>query len=157
MLPKSRVQRAKTRLMEEAEGSLKDKAVRRWIEWALLSFVILALLFIASGCGRDAEQVHTRAVEAWDSGDYKLADEQYESYLSLDQSSERAAQAQFQLANIYYFKLRKYDQARAHYAEFLDHNPSHSNAPLARERLAEVLGEMGRSYEAIAEYENLKS
>ena len=70
-------------------------------------------------------------------------------------SSEKAPEARFQLANIYYFKLRRYDQARDHYNAFLEQNPSHSNSQLARERLAEVLGEMGRSYEAIAEYENL--
>jgi tetratricopeptide (TPR) repeat protein len=66
-----------------------------------------------------------------------------------------APDARFQLANIYYFKLRRYDQARDQYNAFLEKNPSHPNSQLARERLAEVLGEMGRSYEAIAEYENL--
>ncbi|HLF82901.1 MAG TPA: tetratricopeptide repeat protein, partial [Blastocatellia bacterium] len=104
---------------------------------------------------RDAEQSLTRAVEAWDSGDFKLAAEEYERYLEKDPSSEKASAARFQLANIYYFKLQRYDQARANYTAFLEGNPAHSNAQLARERLAEVLGEMGRSYEAIAEYENL--
>ena len=89
------------------------------------------------------------------SGDYKLAAEEYERYLEKDPDSEKAAEARFQLANIYYFKLQRYDQARANYTTFLERNHTHSNAQLARERLAEVLGEMGRSYEAIAEYENL--
>lgn len=109
----------------------------------------------ASGCHRDIERSLAQAVEAWDSGDYNRAAEEYERYLYQSPSSEKAPDARFRLANIYYFKLRRYDQARDHYNAFLEQNPSHSNSQLARERLAEVLGEMGRSYEAIAEYENL--
>ena len=121
-------------------------------------FLLLLLIFaatLAGGCSRDVEQSHDRAVEAWDSGDYKLAAEEYERFLEKDPASDKAAEARFQLANIYYFKLQRYDQARANYAAFLERNHTHSKAQLARERLAEVLGEMGRSYEAIAEYENL--
>jgi tetratricopeptide (TPR) repeat protein len=110
---------------------------------------------LAGACHRDVEQSLGRAVEAWDSGNYKLAAEEYERYLEKDPASEKAAEARFQLANIYYFKLQRYDQARANYGAFLERNPTHSNAQTARERLAEVLGETGRSYEAIAEYENL--
>ena len=117
--------------------------------------ISLILLTVAVGCGRDVEQSLQRAVEAWDSGDYKLAAEEYERYLEKDSDSEKAAEARFQLANIYYFKLQRYDQARTNYTTFLERNHTHANAQLARERLAEVLGEMGRSYEAIAEYENL--
>lgn len=119
----------------------------------LISLMLVAVL--SGGCGRDVEQSFTRAVEAWDSGNYRVAAEEYERYLEKDPASEKAAEARFQLANIYYFKLQRYDQARANYTAFLEGNPAHSNAQLARERLAEVLGEMGRSYEAIAEYENL--
>jgi len=123
---------------------------------ALSFFVgLIFLAVLAGGCGRDVEQSLTRAVEAWDSGNYKVAAEEYERYLEKDPTSEKAAAARFQLANIYYFKLQRYDQARANYSSFLERNPTHSNTQLARERLAEVLGEMGRSYEAIAEYENL--
>ena len=117
--------------------------------------ICLTLAAFAVGCRRDARQSLERAVEAWDSRDYKLAAEEYEHYLSLDPRSDNAAEARFQLANIYYFNLHRYDQARAHYATFLTENSSHANAPIARERLAEVLGELGRSYDAIAEYENL--
>jgi len=117
------------------------------------AFGLLALM--ASACHRSADQSLTRAVEAWDSGDYKSSAEEYERYLYQSPTGEKSPEARFQLANIYYFKLKRYDQARAHYTAFLEQNPSHPNAQLARERLAEVLGEMGRSYEAIAEYENL--
>lgn len=115
----------------------------------------MCAVVLAVGCSRDVEQSRRRAVEAWDSGDYKLAAEEYERYLEKDPEGEKAAEARFQLANIYYFKLQRYDQARANYTAFLERNHAHANAQLARERLAEVLGEMGRSYEAIAEYENL--
>jgi tetratricopeptide (TPR) repeat protein len=126
--------------------------VKRRIVALILLCVLSSLLF---GCSRDVEQSLERAVEAWDSGNYKLAAEEYERYLEKDPASDKAAEARFQLANIYYFKLQRYDQARSHYTIFLERNHSHENAQLARERLAEVLGEMGRSYEAIAEYENL--
>lgn len=119
----------------------------------LILAICLALSALAAGCKRDAKQSLERAVEAWDSRDYKLAAEEYEHYLSLDPASDKAVEARFQLANIYYFNLHQYDQARTHYSAFLNENSSHINAPLARERLAEVLGEMGRSYDAIAEYE----
>lgn len=122
----------------------------------LLILICLALAFTV-GCKRDVNQSLERAVEAWDSRDYKLAADEYEHYLSLDPTSELAANARFQLANIYYFNLRRYEQARAHYTIFLNENSSHANAALARERLAEVLGELGRSYDAIAEYENMNA
>jgi TolA-binding protein len=121
----------------------------------LVSLILLAIL--TGGCHRDVERSLARAVEAWDSGNYSLAAEEYEHYLERGPAGEKASEARFQLANIYYFKLQRYDQARANYSAFLEGNPAHSNAPLARERLAEVLGEMGRSYEAIAEYENLNT
>jgi tetratricopeptide (TPR) repeat protein len=145
----------------------KDEGAReRRSEWASVGFAasphrlvtlsLLLLLTLATGaCHRDVEQSLGRAVEAWDSGDYKVAAEEYERYLEKDPASDKAAEARFQLANIYYFKLQRYDQARANYSAFLERTPTHANARLARERLAEVLGEMGRSYEAIAEYENL--
>jgi len=123
----------------------------------LLACLLISGLMVVfvSACRRDAEQSLTRAVEAWDSGDNKLAAEEYERYLYQRPTGDQAPEARFQLANIYYFKLQRYDQARVNYAAFIEQNPSNANAQLARERLAEVLGELGRSYEAIAEYENL--
>ena len=141
-----------------AESKKDDRATRRrtvMIMRAVALLFLLCVIFAAGACRRDAEQTLERAVEAWDSGDYKLAAEEYERYLYQRPTSEKAPDARFQLANIYYFKLKRYDQARAHYTALLQQNPSHANAQLARERLGEVLGEMGRSYEAIAEYENL--
>lgn len=137
-------------------------------EWATLScapsprrsvaaslLLCLAVAMMGSACRRDAEQSLTRAVEAWDSGDYKLAVEEYERYLYQRPTGDKAPEARFQLANIYYFKLQRYDQARVNYVAFIEQNPSNANTTVARERLAEVLAEMGRSFEAIAEYENL--
>jgi tetratricopeptide (TPR) repeat protein len=123
----------------------------------LSALIALSLLVatLSPGCRRNAEESLTRAVEASDVGDYKLAAEEYERYLAEYPSGDKAPDAHFQLANIYYFKLQRYDQARAHYSALVERSPGHPSAQLARERLAEVLGEMGRSYEAIAEYENL--
>lgn len=109
----------------------------------------------AGACRQSAEGSLKRAAEAWDSGDYRAAAEEYERYLEQDPSGEKSSEARFQLANIYYLNLHRYEQARAHYKTLLDQDPSHANAMTARERLAEVLVELGRSYEAIGEYENL--
>jgi tetratricopeptide (TPR) repeat protein len=117
--------------------------------------VSFALLISAGGCRRSTEQALERAREAWDSGDYGVAAEEYEGYIERNPEGEESLQARFQLANIYYLNLRRLDQARAHYSEFLKEDPNHPAAHIARERLAEVLGELGRSYDAIAEYENL--
>ena len=141
--------------MRVATGRLGDGETGRalpLVVWLLISGLIV---LSGSACRRDADQSLTRAVEAWDSGDYKLAAEEYERYLYQRPTGDKAPEARFQLANIYYFKLQRYDQARINYTSFIEQNPSNPNAQLARERLAEVLGEMGRSFEAIAEYENL--
>jgi tetratricopeptide (TPR) repeat protein len=137
------------------EGRSQRDAPTGRARLSLVFVLFLVAVGTATGCHRDIERSLARAVEAWDSGDFNLAAEEYERYLHQRPTSEKAPDARFQLANIYYFKLRRYDQARDHYNAFLEQNPSHSNSQLARERLAEVLGEMGRSYEAIAEYENL--
>jgi tetratricopeptide (TPR) repeat protein len=141
--------------MKAATSRRGDGATGRAL--LLLACLLISGLMIvfASACRRDAEQSLSRAVEAWDSGDYKLAAEEYERYLYQRPTGDQALEARFQLANIYYFKLQRYDQARVNYSAFIEQNPSNPNAQLARERLAEVLGEMGRSFEAIAEYENL--
>ena len=140
--------------MRATTGRLADKATGRLV---LLPVLVIAcsMLLLLSACRRDAEQSLTRAVEAWDSGDYKLAVEEYERYLYQRPTGDKAPEARFQVANIYFFKLQRYDQARVNYVAFIEQNPSNANTPVARERLAEVLAEMGRSFEAIAEYENL--
>jgi tetratricopeptide (TPR) repeat protein len=140
--------------MRAMAGRLGDWATGRLVLLPVL-LITCSMLVLASACRRDAEQSLTRAVEAWGSGDYKLAVEEYERYLYQRPTGDKAPEARFQLANIYYFKLQRYDQARVNYVAFIEQNPSNANTPLARERLAEVLAEMGRSFEAIAEYENL--
>ena len=120
-----------------------------------LALLAASLVTFAVSCKRNTGQSLKRASEAWDSGDYKLAAEEYEQYLERNPTGEQSLDARFKLSNIYYFNLHRYDQARAHYSEFLSQDSSNANAHLARERLAEVLNELGRSYEAIAEYENL--
>lgn len=122
---------------------------------SLALFMTAAALLFQSGCARGADDPLKQAAAAWDAGDYKLAAEEYERYLQANPKGGQSGQARFQLANIYYLKLRRYDQACALYKEFLDGSPDHAQAQLARERMAEVLGEMGRSYEAIGEYEKL--
>ena len=119
------------------------------------SLLLVSSLLLSGACKRNTEQALEHAREAWDSGDYGAAAEEYERYLERNPTGEKSLQARFQLANIYYLNLHRLDQARSHYSEFLKEDPSHPEAHTARERLAEVLGELGRSYDAVAEYENL--
>lgn len=122
----------------------------------LISGPTLLLIVLLSGCsGGGRELALARAAEAWDAGEYERAAQQYETYLENDAESERALEARLKLANIYYLNLNRYEQARTHYKEFLRLAPSHPESYPARKRLAEVLAELGRWFEAIAEYENL--
>ncbi len=127
----------------------------RSVTFLLVQVLVVTGLLLQGGCSRGADEPLKQAVAAWDAGDYKLASEEYERYLQSNPTGEQSQQARFQLANIYYLNLKRYDQARLFYKEFLDGSPDHPDAPVARTRMAEVLGEMGRSYEAIEEYERL--
>lgn len=135
--------------------TLFDRAFLAALKRSALLMLCCVVALTTAACSKSSANSLERAVAAWDSGDYKVAVEEYENFLDHNPTAEKAPEARFQLANIYYFKLQRYDQARAHYSALLEQHPSHVNAQLARERLAEVLGEMGRSYEAIAEFENI--
>ncbi|HEY7547259.1 MAG TPA: tetratricopeptide repeat protein [Blastocatellia bacterium] len=145
------------------ERSLTGKLIRAWQNSALVRvglvaapvIVILAITIAAIALGRGEHEELRRALEAWDAGDYEAAAEEYEEFLRSEPSGAQSLDARFQLANIYYLNLSRYDQAIAHYKEFLSQDASHPMALLARERMAEVLAETGRSYEAVAEFENL--
>ncbi len=117
--------------------------------------VALSITLAAFALGRGEQKELRRAAEAWDAGDYETAAEEYEDFLRAESSGEQSMEARFQLANIYYLNLSRYDQALAHYREFLNEDASHPMAATARERMAEVLAETGRSYEAVAEFEKL--
>lgn len=120
-------------------------------------FVLIIAMLVAPGgaCKRTAGHTLERASNAWDSGDYTVAAEEYERYLEQNPTGEQSLDARLKLANTYYFNLHRYDQARAHYSELLSQDSASANAHVARERLAEVLGELGRSYEAIEAYEDM--
>jgi tetratricopeptide (TPR) repeat protein len=133
------------------------RSARRLSLLASLSSLLLACA-LASGmiaCGRSDEQSLSRATEAWDSGDYEQAAEEYEAFLARNPAGETSLRARLQLANIYYLNLRRYEQAVPHYREYLSQDSSSQDALVARERLADMLADMGRSFEAIAEYESL--
>jgi tetratricopeptide (TPR) repeat protein len=117
--------------------------------------LMLLVSVLATGCGRRARGTLEHASDAWDSGNYEVAAGEFERYIANNPTGTESLGARFQLANIYYLNLHRYEQARAHYTAFLNQQPSHPDAYKARERLAEVLVELGRSYDAISELENL--
>ena len=121
----------------------------------LLVFSVALSAASLVACKRDATGTLERATAAWDAGDYAQAAEAYEKFLYQYPTGEPSLAARFKLANVYYLNLHRYDQARVHYQEFLRQDGAHAEAAVARERLAEVLAELGRTYEAVAEYESL--
>jgi tetratricopeptide (TPR) repeat protein len=143
--------------MQHPKIGLNITHKRRHFVTAASIFLTIILFggFFIGGCQKRKEGSISQAISAWDSGDYATAADEYERFLQVYPTGEQSLEARFQLANVYYFNLNRYEQARLHYKEFLNQSPSHTNARKARERLAEVLSELGRSYDAIAEYENL--
>jgi tetratricopeptide (TPR) repeat protein len=132
----------------------KPKAVGLGMALALQAIALIGCLGF-NGCRRSVDDSLQRAAEAWDSKDFEVAVREYERYLAKNPSGPKAQEARFQAANIYYLNLHRYEPARALYAELLTQDPNNPNAAVARERLGEVLAELGRIYEAIAEYENI--
>lgn len=145
-------------LRKAVPGSANERDLKRLRSCSQISGLACLLIILAmltGGCGRSGKSSLKHASEAWDSGDYEVAAREYERYLAANPGAPDSLAARFQLANIYYLNLHKYDQARVHYMALLNEEPSNPDAFKARERLAEVLAELGRSYEAIAEFENL--
>jgi tetratricopeptide (TPR) repeat protein len=130
-------------------------SLRHRIAASICLLIFVSLTAFAVACRHGATSTLEHAAAAWDAGDYTQAAEDYERFLYQYPTGEPSLQARFKLANIYYLNLHRYDQARTHYQEFLRQDAAQADAALARERLAEVFAELGRTYEAVAEYENL--
>ena len=139
----------------KAKGQVNGSLPFALCPFPLPLFLLTLSLAFAAACKHGATGDLERAASAWDAGDYAQAAEGYEHYLYQYPTGEASLAARLKLANIYYLNLRRYEQAREQYQEFLRQDGVHAEAALARERLAEVLAELGRTYEAIAEYENL--
>src|SRR5437868_7031015 len=102
--------------------ALKENRKSRYLFTAAsfcIAFLVFGIIFI-SACHKRKEGSMVHAVEAWDSGDYSTAAEEYEHFLQSYPTGEPSLEARFQLANVYYYNLKKYEQARVHYKEFLN-------------------------------------
>jgi tetratricopeptide (TPR) repeat protein len=161
---RQKIQHLKLRLrMKAYERGTAAAIIRAWQRSqsfrrgaiATAAAILLAIVALSVFSGRGENESLKRAVEAWDAGDYQAAADEYEAFIEREPYGAWSLEARFQLANIYYLNLGRHDQALAHYREFLNHNPSNPDADTARERMAEILAEFGRAYEAIAEYEKL--
>jgi tetratricopeptide (TPR) repeat protein len=114
---------------------------------------LLPTLFLfAASCGGGASP-YERARDAWEQQDYSAAAAGYEEYLASSPEGPEVEEAEIQLADIYYLKLKQYDKARERYALFLERYPASEHTYDARQRLAEVNVALGRPIEAIAQYE----
>src|SRR5262249_36518302 len=126
------------------------------IVMALGAALVLGAALAAGACRSSSENALQRASDAWDNGDYEQAAELYERYLARYPDGDASLRARAKAANIYFANLHRYDRAARHYREFLNQaGPGEPDMRMVRDRLAESLAELGRSYEAIAEYENI--
>jgi tetratricopeptide (TPR) repeat protein len=117
---------------------------------------LLAATLAAGACRYNSDTALQHAADAWDNGDYDKAAELYEHYLERYPDGDNSLRVRFKTANIYFANLHRYDRAAGHYREFLNQaGPAEPETRVVRERLAESLAELGRSYEAIAEFENI--
>lgn len=122
---------------------------------AFIGLLFVALLVFVVACKHSAGSAADQAATDWAAGDYQRAADEYEQFLQQYPTGDRSLPARFKLANIYYLNLHRFEKAREHYTEFLRQDSANVDAPIARERLAEVLSELGRTYESVSEYENL--
>jgi len=126
----------------------------RRVAWAFA--LVLAAGLGTWACRDNSEAALQRASDAWDNSDYDKAADLYEHYLERHADGDTSLHVRFRIANIYFANLHRYDRAAAHYREFLNQaGPAEPETRVVRERLAESLAELGRSYEAIAEYEDI--
>jgi tetratricopeptide (TPR) repeat protein len=110
------------------------------------------LILLAASCG-GGEGPYERARDAWERQDYEAAAAGYEEYLASTPEGPDVEQAELQLADIYYLKLKQYEKARERYEVFLERYPGSDRSYEARQRLAEVFVALGRPTDAIAQYE----
>ncbi|PYP87110.1 MAG: hypothetical protein DMF61_10715 [Blastocatellia bacterium AA13] len=155
LLKRNRSSRSIPYRYRSARGRRKRRVIAASTGAAALLLIALALFLVLRSSKRDVEGILNQALSDWDSGDYEAAADQYEKLLRQAPASTASTEARLQLANIYYLKLHRNERAALLYQQFLAQSPSHPNAAVARERLAEVLADLGRSYESIAEYEGL--
>jgi len=119
------------------------------------SFLVAALCLLLIACNKAPRPLLQMAEAAWQSGDYPAAAHYYQEFLQKNPDDPRSARALFELGNIYLLNLKQYANAQQSYSELLSRFPDSEFSYLARQRRAESYVEMGRTYEAIAEYENL--
>jgi TolA-binding protein len=92
---------------------------------------------------------------AWSKGDYEAASAYFEQYLKESPAGPDAEEITFQLGDVYYHKLKRFDRARDCYAALLNGYPASSHRYEARHRLAEVYLELHDIPEAITNLERL--
>src|SRR5262249_15713759 len=137
-------------------GCFLLRARQVWFAALAIGAVLLGAGLLAGACRYSSESALQHASDAWDNGEYEQSAELYERYLERYPDGETSLRARFKAANIYFANLHRYDRAAGHYREFLNQaGPAEPDMRIVRERLAESLAELGRSYEAIAEYENM--
>ena len=114
---------------------------------------LLAVLLLAAACSRGA--LLEQAQQAWDSGDYAVAADLYETFLRERPHSEEVPQVRYRVGTICARDLRQYDRAIEHFIRLIEDHPRFGEIRDVRLRLAECYAAVGKRDEAISEYEGL--
>lgn len=119
-------------------------------------FVIIAIfcLSLLAGCDKSGEEAYKKAERLWESGKYNEAIVQYEKVVSNNPKGRLAADALYQIGNIYYFNLREYQKAIETYRRLVETSPRSPFSPDAQRKIADIYKDkFGDMKGAIAEYE----
>lgn len=123
-----------------------------------LFFIVLALVLIVNlvACDRSGELAYKQGDKLWEEGKYVEALAQYREVVSKDPDGRLAADALYQMGNIYSLNLKDYQRAVEAYRRLVSANPRTPFSPDAQKKIAEIYrdkyGDLGG---AISEYQRL--
>lgn len=114
-------------------------------------FLALTLL---SGCDKSGESVYKQGDKLWEEGKYSEALEKYREVASKDPQGRLAADALYQMGNVYSLNLKDYQKAVAAYRRLVSTSPKSPFSPDAQKKIAEIYRDKyGDLKGAISEYQ----
>lgn len=120
----------------------------------LFFFCLFLALTLASGCDKSGESVYKQGDKLWEEGKYSEALEKYREVASKDPQGRLAADALYQMGNIYSLNLKDYQKAVAAYGRLVSASPKSPFSPDAQKKIAEIYRDKyGDLKGAISEYQ----
>lgn len=116
--------------------------------------LLLAVLTITSACDKSGELAYKQGDKLWEEGKYSEALEKYREVASKDPQGRLAADALYQMGNIYSLNLKDYQKAVAAYRRLVSASPKSPFSPDAQKKIAEIYRDKyGDLKGAISEYQ----